>query len=700
MLTKDLSKIRNIGIAAHIDAGKTTTTERILYYTGVNYKIGEVHDGAATMDWMAQERERGITITSAAITCQWRDCYINLIDTPGHVDFTVEVERSLRVLDGAVSVFCAVGGVEPQSETVWRQADKYKVPRVAFVNKMDRVGANFLSVVEQIHDRLGARAVPVVLPIGAEDAFTGIIDLVEMKELVYIDELGAHPEHRDIPADMLDEAKFYRENMIEQLADVDDEIAAMYLEGQDPTSAQIKAAIRRQTIALKFVACLCGSAFKNKGVQPLLDAVVDYLPSPIDLPPVVGTDPDDETKQVERHASVDEPTSALAFKIAVDPFVGRLTFCRLYSGMIHSSQSLYNPASRRRERIGRILLMHSNKRTDLEDAGAGMIVALPSLKNTRTGDTLCDENHPIVLESLTFPAPVITLAVEPETTEDKARLAKGLIALADEDPTFVVKDNEETGQTTISGMGELHLDIIVDRLRREFGVHVKVGRPQVAYREAITSRVERVQGRFVRQSGGHGQYGDCVINMEPLPDGQEGFVFEDMVVGGVIPREFIPACQKGCEEAMGSGVLGGFPVIGVKVELVFGSYHEVDSSEMAFKIAASMAFKEAMKKAGPTLMEPIMAVEVVTPEDYVGDVMGDLSSRRGRVDGMEMRGNARAIKAYVPLGEMFGYATDLRSKTSGRANYTMQFDHYEPVPGNVAEAILNPSSVKTGSGKK
>ena len=688
MLTKDLSKIRNIGIAAHIDAGKTTTSERILFFTGVNYKIGEVHDGAATMDWMAQERERGITITSAAITCQWKDCYINLIDTPGHVDFTVEVERSLRVLDGAVSVFCAVGGVEPQSETVWRQADKYKVPRVAFVNKMDRVGANFLNVVEQIHDRLGARAVPVVLPIGAEESFQGIVDLIQMKEVVYLDETGAHPELRDIPSDMAEEAQMYREHLIEQLADVDDEIMSLVLDDKVPTVEQIKAAIRRQTIALKFVPCFCGSAFKNKGIQPLLDAVVDYLPSPLDVPAVEGTSPDDETKVVERHAKLDEPVSALAFKIAVDPFVGRLTFCRIYSGMLRTGDTLYNPASRKRERIGRILLMHSNKRIDIEDASAGMIVALPSLKNTRTGDTLCDENNPVVLESLTFPAPVITLAVEPATTDDKAKLAKGLIALADEDPTFVVKDNEETGQTTISGMGELHLDIIVDRLRREFGVHVNVGAPQVAYREAILNRVERVQGKFVRQSGGHGQYGDCVINMEPLPDGQEGFVFEDDIVGGVIPREFIPACQKGFEEAMGSGVLGGFPVIGVKVELVYGSYHEVDSSEMAFKIAASMAFKEAMKKASPTLMEPIMSVEVVTPEDYVGDVMGDLSSRRGRVDGMEMRANARAIKAFVPLGEMFGYATDLRSKTSGRANYTMQFDHYEPVPKNVAETIL------------
>ena len=701
MLTKDLTKIRNIGIAAHIDAGKTTTSERILFYTGVNYKIGETHDGTATMDWMAQERERGITITSAAITCKWKDCFINIIDTPGHVDFTVEVERSLRVLDGAVSVFCAVGGVEPQSETVWRQADKYKVPRIAFINKMDRVGANFLNVVDQINDRLGARAVPVVLPIGAEDSFQGVIDLLEMKELFYVDEMGAHPEHRDIPADIIDDAKMYREHLIEQLADVDDEIMGLYLDGKEPSVDQIKAAIRRQTIALKFVPCFCGSAFKNKGIQPLLDAVVDYLPSPIDLPPVEGADPDDETKVVERHPKLDEPVAALAFKVAVDPFVGRLTFCRLYSGVLHTGDTLYNPASRKRERIGRILMMHSNKRVDVDDASAGMIVALPSLKSTRTGDTLCDEAHPVVLESLTFPAPVITLAVEPETTEDKAKLAKGLMALSDEDPTFVVKDNEETGQTTISGMGELHLDIIVDRLRREFGVHVKVGRPQVAYREAITQRVERVQGKFVRQSGGHGQYGDCVINMEPLPDGQEGFVFEDDIVGGVIPREFIPACQKGFEEAMGSGVLGGFPVIGVKVELVYGSYHEVDSSEMAFKIAASMAFKEAMRKATPTLMEPIMAVEVVTPEEYVGDVMGDLSSRRGNVEGMEMRANARAVKAFVPLGEMFGYATDLRSKTSGRANYTMQFDHYSAVPRNVAEAILNPSgSADETKGKK
>ncbi len=688
MLSDDLHLIRNIGIAAHIDAGKTTTTERILYYTGVNYKIGETHEGTATMDWMEQERERGITITSAAITCKWKDCWINIIDTPGHVDFTVEVERSMRVLDGAISVFCAVGGVEPQSETVWRQADKYRVPRVAFVNKMDRVGANFLSVVEQIHDKLGARPVPMVLPIGSEDTFSGVVDLLKMKALVYIDDLGSHPEERDIPADMIDEATLYRDQMIESLGDVDEEIMELYLEGKEPTVEQLKAAIRRNTIALKIVPCYCGSAFKNKGVQPVLDAVIDYLPSPLDLPPVEGTDPDDESKILERHADVKEPFAGLAFKIAVDPFVGRLTFCRIYSGALRTGDSLYNPTSRKKERIGRILLMHSNKRSDIEEAGAGMIVAFPSLKATRTGDTLCDEKAPVVLESLTFPEPVISLAIEPATTGDKDKLSKGLSALAEEDPTFKVRNDEETGQTIISGMGELHLDIIVDRLRREFGVGVNVGRPQVSYREAIFDRVENVQGKFVRQSGGRGQYGDVVINMEPLEDGASGFVFEDKIVGGVIPREYIPACEKGFEEAMNSGVLGGFPVIGVKVELVYGSYHDVDSSEMAFKIAASMAFKEAMKKARPTLMEPIMAVEVVTPEEYVGDVMGDLSSRRGRVEGMEMRANARAIKAFVPLGEMFGYATDVRSKTSGRATYTMQFDHYEPVPASVAETIL------------
>ncbi|MCF4113003.1 MULTISPECIES: elongation factor G [Dethiosulfovibrio] len=686
MAGMDLHKIRNIGIAAHIDAGKTTTTERILFYTGRNYKIGEVHEGAATMDWMEQERERGITITSAATTCQWKGHNINIIDTPGHVDFTVEVERSMRVLDGAVSVFCAVGGVEPQSETVWRQADKYHVPRIAFVNKMDRVGANFLTVVDQLKERLGATAVPLQLPIGSEEDFQGVVDLIEMKAILFSDVMGAEPTIEEIPADMMEEAKLYRDSMIEALSDFDEEIMALFLEGEEVSSDMIKSAIRKSTISLDIVPAMCGTAFKNKGVQPLLDAVVAYLPSPMDLPAIVGVDPDDGS-ELERHANEDEPVSALAFKIAVDPFVGKLTFCRIYSGVLKSGMSLYNPSSRKKERIGRILQMHANKRTDIDEAGAGMIIALPSLKNTRTGDTLCDEKKPIVLETLEFPEPVISLAVEPITQSDKDKLSKGLIALAEEDPTFVVRNDEETGQTVISGMGELHLDIIVDRLKREFKVGVNVGRPQVAYREAITKAVSQVQGKFVRQSGGRGQYGDVVINMEPLEEGK-GFIFEDKIVGGVIPREYIPAVQKGMEESITNGILGGFPVIGVKVSLVYGSYHDVDSSEMAFKIAASMAFKEAMKKAGPTLMEPVMFVEVVTPEEYVGDVMGDLSSRRGRVEGMEIRGNARAIKAYVPLGEMFGYATDVRSKTSGRATYTMQFDHYEAVPASVAEEIL------------
>ena len=686
MAEMDLHKIRNIGIAAHIDAGKTTTTERILFYTGKSYKVGEVHEGAATMDWMEQERERGITITSAATTCQWKGHNINVIDTPGHVDFTVEVERSMRVLDGAVSVFCAVGGVEPQSETVWRQADKYHVPRIAFVNKMDRVGANFLNVVEQLKDRLGAKAVPLQLPIGSEDSFKGVVDLIEMKALVFSDVIGEDPVVQDIPADMVDDAKLYRDSMIEALSDFDEDIMALFLEGEEVPNDKIRAAIRKSTIALDIIPAMCGTAFKNKGIQPLLDGVVAYLPSPMDLPAIKGEDPDDGSER-ERHADISEPISILAFKIAVDPFVGKLTFCRIYSGMLKSGMSLYNPTSRKKERVGRILQMHSNKRTDIEEAGAGMIVAIPGLKATRTGDTLCDEKSPIVLESLVFPEPVISLAVEPMSQADKDKMSKGLISLAEEDPTFVVRNDEETGQTVISGMGELHLDIIVDRLKREFKADVNVGRPQVAYREAITRAVTDVQGKFVRQSGGRGQYGDVVINMEPLEDGK-GFLFEDKIVGGVIPRDYIPAVQKGIEDSLTNGVLGGFPVIGVKVQLVYGSYHDVDSSEMAFKIAASMAFKEAMRKAGPTLMEPVMFVEVVTPEDYVGDVMGDLSSRRGRVEGMDIRGNARAIKAYVPLGEMFGYATDIRSKTSGRATYTMQFDHYEAVPNSVAEEIL------------
>ncbi|MDD2207205.1 MAG: elongation factor G [Aminobacterium sp.] len=681
----EMRKIRNIGIAAHIDAGKTTTTERILFYTGRNYKMGETHEGSATMDWMEQERERGITITSAATTCMWRDCFVNIIDTPGHVDFTVEVERSMRVLDGAVAVFCAVGGVEPQSETVWRQADKYHVPRIAFVNKMDRVGADFSQVVTGIRKRLGAKSVALQLPIGAEDQFSGIIDIVRMKAFLYQDELGTTPVMADIPEELSEEAQAAHDHMIESLADFDEAIMEAYLDGRDVPEETIRKAIRENTIALRIVPVLCGSAFKNKGVQLLLDAVVDYLPSPLDLPPIKGTDPRTE-EVVERHSDMNEPLTALGFKIMVDPFVGRLVFTRIYSGKLVKGETVYNPSTKARERIGRILRMHANKREELDEAGAGMIVALPGLKATRTGDTLCDESKPVVLESLQFPEPVISLAVEPATKNDKIKLTKGLVALAEEDPTFRVRTDEETGQTIISGMGELHLEIIVDRLKREFGVDVKVGRPQVSYREAIR-KPSRAEGRFVRQSGGRGQYGHVVFEMEPLEEGK-GFVFEDKIVGGAVPKDYIPAVQKGLDEAINNGILGGFPVIGVKVSLVDGSYHEVDSSEMAFKIAASMGFKEAMRKASPVLMEPIVSVEVVTPEDYVGDVIGDISSRRGRIEGMETKANARIVRSFVPLAEMFGYATDLRSKTSGRATYSMQFDHYEQVPAEVAEKVL------------
>lgn len=685
MQNVEMSKIRNIGIAAHIDAGKTTTTERILFYTGRNYKMGETHEGSATMDWMEQERERGITITSAATTCMWRDCFVNIIDTPGHVDFTVEVERSMRVLDGAVAVFCAVGGVEPQSETVWRQADKYHVPRIAFVNKMDRVGADFSQVVTGIRKRLGAKSVALQLPIGAEDQFSGIIDIVRMKAFLYQDELGTTPVMADIPEELSEDAQTAHDQMIESLADFDEAIMEAYLDGRDVPEETIRKAIRENTIALRIVPVLCGSAFKNKGVQLLLDAVVDYLPSPLDLPPIKGTDPITE-EVVERHSDMNEPLTALGFKIMVDPFVGRLVFTRIYSGKLVKGETVYNPSTKARERIGRILRMHANKREELDEAGAGMIVALPGLKATRTGDTLCDESKPVVLESLQFPEPVISLAVEPATKNDKIKLTKGLVALAEEDPTFRVRTDEETGQTIISGMGELHLEIIVDRLKREFGVDVKVGRPQVSYREAIR-KPSRAEGRFIRQSGGRGQYGHVVFEMEPLEEGK-GFVFEDKIVGGAVPKDYIPAVQKGLDEAINNGILGGFPVIGVKVSLVDGSYHEVDSSEMAFKIAASMGFKEAMRKASPVLMEPIVSVEVVTPEDYVGDVIGDISSRRGRIEGMETKANARIVRSFVPLAEMFGYATDLRSKTSGRATYSMQFDHYEQVPAEVAEKVL------------
>ena len=682
----DLSKVRNIGRAAHIDAGKTTTTERILFYTGRKHKLGETHEGAATMDWMDQERERGITITSAATTCFWGDCLINIIDTPGHVDFTVEVERSMRVLDGAVSVFCAVGGVEPQSETVWRQADKYHVPRIAFVNKMDRVGADFFSVVDQMRKRLGARAVPIQIPIGVEDGFAGMVDLVARKAIIYDDMLGTEFHLAEVPPQLEEEVEIARSEMIENLSDYDDEMMSLYLEGQEVPEDMIRRTIRKAAIGLNIVPVMCGSAFKNKGVQPLLDAVVAYLPSPLDMPPLIAHDPDDLEKEILIHPSAEAPFSALAFKIMVDPFVGRLAFCRIYSGSIENGMSIYNTNTRRRERVGRILRMHANKREELENAQAGLIVAIPGLKQVRTGDTLCDEKDPVLLENLIFPEPVISLSVEPMSKADQIKLAKGLDALSEEDPTFHVAVNEETGQTLISGMGELHLEIIVDRLRREFNVEVKVGRPQVAYREAI-KKPARAQGKFVRQSGGKGQYGDVVLEVEPLAGGR-GFEWEDRIIGGSVPKEYIPAAQKGVEEALNNGILGGYPVIGIKVAIVDGSYHEVDSSEMAFRIAGSMAIKEAIKKADPVLMEPIMDVEVVVPEEYMGDVMGNISSRRGKISEMGSRANARIVKAFVPLAEMFGYATDLRSKTSGRASYTMTFDHYDEVPKSVAEELL------------
>jgi len=681
----DLKNIRNIGIAAHIDAGKTTTSERILFYTGRKHRVGEVHEGAATMDWMEQERERGITITSAATTCYWKECLINLIDTPGHVDFTVEVERSMRVLDGAVAVFCAVGGVEPQSETVWRQADKYRVPRVAFVNKMDRVGADFNDVIRGIKERLGARPVPIQIPVGVEDTFQGAVDLVRQRAVLFTDEMGSDPKVGPIPAELQEEARLGREAIVEALADFDEEIMALFLDAKPVPDDLVRAALRRSTIAMELVPVLCGSAFKNKGVQLLLDAVVDYLPSPMDLPPTMGTDPE-TGGSVMRECRVDAPFAALAFKIMVDPFVGRLAFCRIYSGTMDSGMALENVGAGKKERVGRILRMHANKREELESAHAGLIVAIPGLKTIRTGDTLSDERMPILLENLEFPEPVIDLAVEPQSKAEQVKLAKGLSALSEEDPTFRVHTDEETGQTIISGMGELHLEIIVDRLKREFGVEVKVGKPQVAYRETIR-KSGRAEGRFIKQSGGRGQYGHVWLEAEPLPE-RKGFVFEDRIVGGVVPKEYIPAVQKGLMGAINNGVLGGYPVIGIKVALVDGSYHEVDSSEMAFKIAASMAFKDLMRSCDPVLMEPVMEVEVVTPEEYMGDVIGNISSRRGRVEGMDARANARIVKALTPLAEMFGYATDLRSRTSGRASYSMKFGHYEEVPRDVAEKLL------------
>jgi elongation factor G len=680
-----LEKTRNIGIMAHIDAGKTTTTERILYYTGITHKIGEVHEGTATMDWMVQEQERGITITSAATTAFWGDMRVNIIDTPGHVDFTVEVERSLRVLDGAVGVFCAVGGVEPQSETVWRQADKYGVPRIAFINKMDRIGANFEAVVNQIRQKLGKNAVPLQLPIGAEDKFKGVIDLVQMKALVFKDEtLGAQYEVSEVPAELMSDAKHYREKMVESIAEQHDELLEKYLAGETLEIGELKSALREATIAQKITPVLCGSAFKNKGVQPLLDAVVDYLPSPVDIPPVKGVNPDDESF-IERPASDDAPFAALVFKIMTDPFVGQLAFFRVYSGHVESGTSVLNTTKGNTERIGRLLKMHANKREEIKEVWAGDIGAAVGLRNVTTGDTICDKNHPIALETMTFPEPVIAVAIEPKTKADQEKMGVALAKLMQEDPTFKVHTDAETNQTIIRGMGELHLEIIVDRMMREFNVQANVGKPQVAYREAITRKSE-AEGRFVRQSGGKGQYGHVKMRFEPLPEG--GFEFVNEIVGGSVPREFIKPTEQGIKEAMERGIIAGYPMTGVKAILYDGSYHEVDSSEMAFKIAGSMAYQQGAKKAGPILLEPIMDVEVVTPEDYAGDIMGDLSRRRGKIQQMDERGGAKVIRAHVPLAEMFGYATQLRSMSQGRASYTMQFYAYEPAPKNVAEEVI------------
>jgi elongation factor G len=676
---------------AHIDAGKTTTTERILFYTGRVHRMGEVHDGAATMDWMEQEQERGITITSAATTAHWLrngiDYRINIIDTPGHVDFTAEVERSLRVLDGAVAVFCAVGGVEPQSETVWRQADRYGVPRIAFVNKMDRIGADFEHVVSMMKDRLGANAHPVQYPLGAGDLFTGVIDLVTMKAIVYEDELGSRFIETEIPTSLTDKVAGLRHTLVEAAVEHDDALLEKYLGGDEPTEQELRQAIREATISGEIFPVFCGSAFKNKGVQALLDAVIDFLPSPVEIPPIKGHLPHKDETFEAREARDDAPFSALAFKIMTDPFVGKLTFFRVYSGSIPSGTHILNATKERKERVGRILQMHANKREERDEVYAGDIAAAIGLKAVKTGDTLCDPDHPIILEAMKFPEPVIAVAIEPKTKADQDKLSSGLSKLADEDPTFRVHTDPETGQTIISGMGELHLEIIVDRLRREFGVGANIGRPQVAYRETIRNQSQKVEGRFVRQTGGRGQYGHVVINIEPTESGV-GFLFEDKIVGGAIPREYISSVEQGVKDALTTGVLAGFPVIDVKVELIDGSYHDVDSSEMAFKIAGSMALKEAVKRSKPVLLEPVMDVEVVTPSDYMGDIIGDLSSRRGRVGGMTDRGDAQVIGASVPLGEMFGYSTTLRSLSQGRAVYTMQFSHYEEVPQSKAEEIM------------
>ncbi len=680
-----LENTRNIGIMAHIDAGKTTTTERILYYTGKTHKIGEVHEGAAVMDWMAQEQERGITITSAATTVYWRDTQINIIDTPGHVDFTAEVERSLRVLDGAIALFCSVGGVEPQSETVWRQADKYRIPRIAYINKMDRIGADFFRGIEMMVDRLGANPVALQVPIGRESDFRGVVDLIEMNAIVYVDELGTDWEVVDIPDEVREVAEEYRLKLVEAVADHDDQLLEAYLEDGEVAPERLREVVRRATLDVSITPVLCGSSFRNKGVQPLMDAIVDYLPSPLDVPPVVGHRADG--REVTRLADDRAPFAALAFKVAVDPYVGKLTYFRVYSGTLKAGSYVLNSTRQKRERISRILQMHANHREDRDEVYAGELAAAVGLKATATGDTLCDQNDPVILESMEFPEPVIWVAIEPKTKADEEKLATALQKLAEEDPTFKVRTDEETGQTIIAGMGELHLEIIVDRLTREFGVDANVGRPQVAYRETVRGGAHKVEGRFVRQTGGRGQYGHVVIDLEPNEPGA-GYEFENRIVGGTIPREYIPAVDEGIQEAMNTGVLAGFPMVDLKVALIDGSYHEVDSSDMAFKIAGSLAFKAAAQKARPILLEPMMAVEVVTPGEFMGDVIGDLNARRGRIDGMEPRGNAQVISATVPLSTMFGYATGLRSMTQGRATYTMQFDHYAEVPAQVAEEIV------------
>lgn len=690
-----IERYRNIGISAHIDAGKTTTTERILFYTGVSHKMGEVHDGAATMDWMEQEQERGITITSAATTCFWSgmdqqypEHRVNIIDTPGHVDFTIEVERSLRVLDGACMVFCAVGGVEPQSETVWRQANKYQVPRMAFVNKMDRAGADFYRVVHQIKDRLGSLPVPVQLPIGAEDQFAGIVDLIRMKAIYWDDETaGMNYDLRDIPDDLKDTAQEYREKMLEAAAEASEELMDAYLNNGDLDAESIKKGLRTRTLANEIVPALCGSAFKNKGVQAMLDAVIDYMPSPIDVPPIKGTLDDGKETEAVRHASDDEPFAALAFKIATDPFVGTLTFFRVYSGVLNSGDTLYNPVKSKKERIGRILQMHANSREEIKEVRAGDIAAAVGLKDVTTGDTLCNPNNIITLERMEFPDPVISVAVEPKTKTDQEKMGLALQKLAQEDPSFRVRSDEESGQTIISGMGELHLEIIVDRMKREFKVEANVGKPQVAYRETIRNVVEKAEGKFVRQSGGRGQYGHVVLKIEPQEAGA-GYEFVNEIVGGVVPREYVPAVDKGIQEQLKNGIIAGYPVVDVKVTLYDGSYHEVDSSETAFKIAGSMGFKEGAKQGKPVLLEPVMKVEVVTPEEYLGTVTGDLNRRRGMVLGSEDSPAGKIIRAEVPLSEMFGYATDLRSNTQGRATYTMEFAKYNEVPANIAEGLI------------